>query len=55
MNHTGHVAGGIIAGGAVCFIASLTGDVELGWDTLNELKDSHFHRHKILELFLVFF
>ena len=22
MNHTGHVVGGIIAGGAVCFLAS---------------------------------
>ena len=30
MNHTGHVIGGMIAGGAVCFLASTTGDVELG-------------------------
>ncbi len=56
MNHTGHVAGGIIAGGAVCFIASLTGDVELGWDTLNELKDSPLsptqNTRTILGLFL---
>ena len=40
MNHTGHVVGGIIAGGAVCFLASTTGDVELGWETLNEMSES---------------
>jgi len=40
MNHTGHVVGGIIAGGAVCFLASTTGDVELGWETLNEMAKS---------------
>ena len=40
MNHTGHVVGGSIAGGAVCFLASTTGDVELGWETLNEMSES---------------
>ena len=40
MHHTGHVVGGIIAGGAVCFLASTTGDVELGWETLNEMAES---------------
>jgi len=40
MNHTGHVVGGVIAGGAVCFLASTTGDVELGWETLNEMAES---------------
>ena len=40
MNHTGHVVGGIIAGGAVCFLASTTGNVELGWETLNEIAES---------------
>ena len=40
MNHTGHVVGGMIAGGAVCFLASTTGDVELGWGILNEMAES---------------
>ena len=40
MNHSGHTIGGIIAGGAVCFLASKTGDVELGWETLDQIKDS---------------
>lgn len=40
MNHTGHVVGGMIAGGAVCFLASTTGDVELGLETLNEMAKS---------------
>jgi len=40
MNHAGHLVGGIIAGGAVCFLASTTGDVELGWETLNEMSES---------------
>ena len=40
MNHTGHVVGGVIAGGAVCFLASTTGDVELGWGILNDMTES---------------
>ena len=40
MNHSGHVVGGILTGGAVCFLASTTGDVELGWETLNEITKS---------------
>ena len=30
----------MIAGGAVCFLASTTGDVELGWGILNEMAES---------------
>ena len=40
MNHSGHVIGGIIAGGGICFLASITGDVEIGWEILGEIKDS---------------
>ena len=40
MNHTGHVVGGMLAGGAVCFLASTTGDVQLGWETLSEVAES---------------
>jgi len=40
MNHSGHVVGGILAGGAVCFLASTTGNVELGWETLTEVTKS---------------
>ena len=40
MNHSGHVIGGIIAGGGICFLASITGDVEIGWEILDEIKDS---------------
>ncbi len=40
MNHTGHILGGVIAGGVVCLIAKATGNVEFGWNTLNEIMDS---------------
>ena len=42
MNHTGHIVGGIIAGGTVCFIASVTGDIELGWDGKIDYSDDIF-------------
>jgi hypothetical protein len=55
MNHTGHVVGGMIAGGAVCFLASTTGDVELGLETLNEMAKSHCRQLRTLRRFLVCF
>ena len=40
MNHAGHVVGGMLTGGAVCFLASTTGDVQIGWETLSEVAES---------------
>jgi hypothetical protein len=42
LNHAGHVAGGIVAGSLVCFLAYSTGDVKIGFEVLNEISDSPF-------------
>ena len=56
MNHTGHILGGVIAGGVVCLIAKATGNVEFGWNTLNEIMDSPLsptqNNRTVLGLFL---
>ena len=40
MNHSGHVVGGVLTGGAVCYLASATGNAEFSWEALREITES---------------
>ena len=51
MNHAGHVVGGLLTGGAVCFLASTTGDVQIDWEIKVKWGNNHYLLLRTLRLF----